>query len=160
LLFHTAHWRGEARTRTAARAARNAPLALRPGAPDISALPATLSERTPATDPLPPLRQNATYYATSYAAEVLTRPEPIVEEVGRDGADRPVMASVLDTLYYALGGDALSSEPVMTYYRGSECGPTVFSGFPLWYFTRSQQIQLVDFVLQRLWGLPRRPDPR
>jgi hypothetical protein len=36
----------------------------------------------------------------------------------------------------------------------------VFSGFPIWYFQRSQTIDLVDFVLQRLWGMSRRPVPR
>ena len=33
----------------------------------------------------------------------------------------------------------------------------VFSGFRVWYFRRNQCIQLVDFVLQDIWGLPRWP---
>jgi hypothetical protein len=48
----------------------------------------------------------------------------------------------------------------MTYYRGLECGPVMFSGFPIWYFQRAQAIQLVDFVLQQVWGLTRQPVPR
>jgi hypothetical protein len=38
--------------------------------------------------------------------------------------------------------------------------PLVFSGFPLWFFRRSQQIPVVDFVLQQLWGYTRQPVSR
>ena len=161
MLFHTAHWRSEVRTRTPMRATKNTLLSLpQPGTPDYSPLPAALLERTLASDPVPPLRSGGAFYATYYEGEVLSQPNRIVEEVGRDGQGRPVMGSVLDTLYYAQYGDALPNEPVMTCYRGAECGPVLFSGFPLWYFQRSQQVQLADFVLQRLWGLTRRPVPR
>lgn len=160
MVFHTAHWRSEIRTRSPMRAARNGRLQpIGPGAPDYAGLPATLLERTTASDPLPPLRSINAFYATSYKGEVLSQPNPIVEEVGSDPAS-PLMASVLDTLYFATFGDAGVQEPVMTYYRGLECGPVMFSGFPLWYFQRAQAIQLADFVMQQVWGLTRRPVPR
>ncbi|MEY4375340.1 MAG: hypothetical protein RL760_1507, partial [Candidatus Eisenbacteria bacterium] len=46
------------------------------------------------------------------------------------------------------------------YYHGREGPPFVFSGFPIWYFQRAQAISLLDFVLQRIWGLSRRPVTR
>jgi hypothetical protein len=48
----------------------------------------------------------------------------------------------------------------MTLYHGGENPTFVFSGFPVWYFQRAQAIPLVDFVLQRIWGLSRQPVPR
>jgi hypothetical protein len=161
MLFHTAHWRSEVRTRTPTRATKNTRLfPPGPGAPDYSPLPAVLLGRTLTSDPLPPLRSNNAFYATDYPGEVLSQPNRIVEEVGRDEDGRPQMASVLDTLYFATYGDAGPNEPIMTFYRGAECGSVVFSGFPIWYFQRAQAIQLADFLLQRVWGLSRRPVPR
>jgi hypothetical protein len=61
----------------------------------------------------------------------------------------------LDTLYLAVGASTPSPLPVMTYYHGFDSGPVVFSGFPPWYFRRSQAQGLVDFVLQDIWGLQR-----
>ena len=161
LMFHTAHWRSEIRTRTPVRASRNPSLRpTGPGAPDYSALPPTLVERTIATDPIPPLRSSFSYYTVGYRGEVLSQPNPIGEELDPGNGGPLQTFSVLDTLYFASQGDALATEPVMTYYRGLECGPVLFSGFPLWYFQRTQQIQLADFVLQRLWGMTRQPLPR
>jgi hypothetical protein len=160
MLFHTAHWRTEVRTRTPMRAARNSLLqSTGPGAPDYSSLPLTLLERTPATDPVPPLRGTTAFYATSYKGEVLSLPNPILEEMD-PGDGQPQLTSVLDTLYFATYGDAGVREPVMTFYRGRECGSVLFSGFPLWYFQRTQAIQVADFVMQRVWGLTRQPVPR
>ena len=160
MLFHTAHWRSEVRTRSPMRAARNSGLVPSgPGTPDYSTLPEALMERTATSDPVPPMRTINAFYATSYKGEVLSQPNPILEEVGTD-PEHPLTASVLDTLYFAAYGDAGVQEPVMTYYRGLECGPVIFSGFPIWYFQRAQAIQLVDFVMQRVWGLTRQPVPR
>jgi hypothetical protein len=105
------------------------------------------------------MRASNAFYATSYKGEVLSQPNPIVEDLGTD-PEHPLTTSVLDTLYYAAYGDAGAQEPVMTYYRGRECGPVLFSGFPVWYFQRAQAIQLVDFVMHQVWGLTRRPVPR
>jgi hypothetical protein len=156
LMYDSAHWRSEITVLKSARAVRS----LRavggwPGAPDYTQLPPELDEKTAETDPLPPLRANAVYLS-NYAAEHLTKAEHIVE---LDNPDPNVghAFSVLDTLYETQGGDSGSGWPVMTLYHGSENNTFVFSGFPPWYFQRAQTIQLVDFVLQRVWGLARNP---
>jgi hypothetical protein len=101
------------------------------------------------------LRANAVYLS-QYAAEHLTKPNNIVELDNPDpNVGQPI--ATLDTLYETIGGAAGSGWPVMTVYHGSENNTFVFSGFPLWYFQRAQSIQLVDFVLQRVWGLTRTP---
>ena len=114
--------------------------------------------KSPDTDPLPPLR-GSDFYLIGYPAEHLSQPDAVIEDTDPDPArDRP--ASALDTLYVTAGGAAGSNWPVMTLYHGTESTPFVFSGFPLWYFRRSQGIELVDFVLGRVWGLSRRSVPR
>jgi len=68
--------------------------------------------------------------------------------------------SVLDTLYESVGGQMGASRPVMTLYHGPSGQRQVFSGFPLWYWRRDEQIAIADFVLQKVWGIPRQPVPR
>ena len=73
--------------------------------------------------------------------------------------------SVLDTLMMLQGGNLRNpfdangnrtfQSVTMTYYHGLESPPVVFSGFNIWSFNRNDCIQLVDFVLQQIWGLPR-----
>jgi hypothetical protein len=154
LMHDAAHWRSEIKVLRSFRASRSARAAGGwPGAPDYSVLPDELLEKSIDTDPLPPLR-GGNFYATAYAAEVLSKPNIIVEGFAPDAI------STLDTLYETQGGEIGSGWPVMTLYHGGENAPFVFSGFPIWYFQRSQTIQLVDFVLQRVWGLERRPVAR
>ena len=73
---------------------------------------------------------------------------------------------VLDTLMYLQGGNLkntpdpqtglpLNQNATMTYYHGALTPPVVFSGFNIWSFNRNDIIQLVDFVMQQIWGLPR-----
>ncbi|MFI5370916.1 MAG: hypothetical protein ACHQ52_05095 [Candidatus Eisenbacteria bacterium] len=116
-------------------------------------------------DPVPPLRSPNDWYVTVVPAEVITVGDFIREAISPDG--NGPQFSTLDTLYVALGGPAGPNRPSMTYYHGRE-GPAaadslshnVFSGFPIWDFRRVQQIALVDFVLQELWGLTRDPVSR
>jgi hypothetical protein len=147
MLYHDAHWRSEISMKSPARAARPAGLVARPGGPDWSLLPAELREKTPGTDALPPMRTiPSLFYQLQYPGEVITQPDSLAG---------------LDTLYVATGGDLGTAQPpVMTCYRGPDSGPCVFSGFPLWYFQRAQAIQLLDFVLQQIWHLPRQPVAR
>ena len=160
LMFDAPHWRSEIVLKTPTGAARNQALKPAwPGAPDYSSLPAVLAARTTRTDPLPPERTSSAFYSGLFAGEVLSQPNPILEDLGSD-PDQPVLVPMLDTLYFATGGDAGQSMPIMTYYHGREGGPVVCSGFPLWYFQRAQAIQLADFVLQRIWGLSRQPVQR
>jgi hypothetical protein len=159
LMYDSAHWRSELTVLFSVRATRSArAVGGWPGAPDYSQLPPELAEHSVLTDPLPPLRANLSWPA-SYGAEYLTKPNSIIE------FDPPIPGvgvaySALDTLYETLGGQAGSGHPVMTLYHGADDNLFVFSGFPLWYFSRAHAIPLVDFVLQRIWGLTRRPVAR
>ncbi len=154
LMSDYAHWRSELRVANAFRATRNPGLTTGASTIDYSSLPPELLEKTASSDPLPPLR-TSNFYLTSYPAEHLTKPNTILEPQGA-GPDAP-LASVLDTVYTTFGGSAGTGWPLMTVYRGAEIQPLVFSGFPIWYFRQSDGTALVDFVLQRMWGMQRRP---
>jgi hypothetical protein len=136
--------------------------------PDYSKLPAEMRWKTEATDPLPPTRQpgSTLFYLTSYPCEYLIEPNSILEDVDPDpGIDHEQV--VLDTLMVSDGTVLLASPmpgyhdpsshkaPVMTYYHGSQANQFVFSGFAPWSYARQDCIQLVDFVLQDLWGMTR-----
>jgi hypothetical protein len=148
-----------------------------PGEPSYLRLAAdamTLAGREPGDpeDAPPPLRRpGSLWYQTLYSAELITVPNFILEDM--NGEERGGVISTLDSIYVA--GESYADRPVMTYYHGNDfqrAGPDgpigqnmeparfVFSGFPLWYFRRPQQIALVDFVLQDVWGLQRDPAPR
>jgi len=55
----------------------------------------------------------------------------------------------------ASGQLLLSPAPAMSYYHGANAQQFVFSGFAPWDFARAEGIQLVDFVLQDIWGMSR-----
>jgi hypothetical protein len=122
-----------------------------PGA--YGALPLTLDSRTTLTDPLPPTRTiSSQFYYTTRQVEFVTQPNVILESG----------ESVLDSLYVVQG----SSVPIgtgnvaMTVYHGSGGGQCIWTGFDLWTFQRNECIQLVDGVLQGIWGLSRAPVAR
>jgi hypothetical protein len=93
--------------------------------------------------------------------ELLTAPNKIGDP--KNPSPRHAMdIQALDTLYVATGevvphrtpsGDDAGLYPWMTYYHGAENGSVVFSGFGIWSFKRSQCQQLVDAVLEDMWGL-------
>jgi hypothetical protein len=122
-----------------------------PGAPDYSGLPPALTRRLAATDPLWPFRTSNQFYTTTCEGEYLSKPNLTVEDLDPD-PDVVQLGPGLDTLYTTPNG-----LPIMTYYHGRDNAPFVFSGFPLWFFSRAQAIQLGDWVLQSLWHLPRDP---
>jgi hypothetical protein len=134
------------------------------GGPTHAALPASLAYRTPATDPLPPLRTSSSqYYRSTAPVEFLQRENHVLEDVDVGiGLDEQ---STLDTLMVATGGGLpLPFENprnvVMTLYHGPRSPQgTVFTGFDLWTFRRPECRQVVDFVLQGLWGLAPAPQP-
>lgn len=120
-----------------------------PGAPNYGLLPTQMRMRTAANSPVPPLRTPATYYRTTVDAEYLSLQNFVIE----DGA------SVLDSLYRfdSFQLPTFSGKRVcMSYYHGHENPPVMFSGFDLWSFVRADCQTLVDFVLQNVWGLPKR----
>ena len=128
-------------------------------APNYLRLPEELAPRDPATDPLPASRVGnlrPQYYRTRYTCEYLIEPNFITEDVDTT-EDGVRIASTLDTLIEASSLVLLRSPaPTMTWYHGREANRFVFTGFAPWDFRRQDCIALTDFVLQDIWGLPRR----
>lgn len=124
------------------------------GPPNYSLLPADLNPKSAITDGEPPLHPGS--YPIEYTAEHIFR-ETFIREDYNDDPDLVAEYSTLDTLYLTRGGSAPANAPVMTYYHGRENQHFVFSGFNFWYWRRTQCIELVDWVLQQVWGLQRDP---
>jgi hypothetical protein len=113
-----------------------------PSPPDYSLLPANLDPKNSATDPPPPLRQPDTFWLrTNYNAEYISRPTLI-----RDYNDGPMSL----TRPAFTPRTALLNSPV---YHGRDRA-VVFSG-PTSGRRRTECLQLVDWVLQSVWGIPR-----
>ena len=89
----------------------------------------------------------------------------VANAAGTTAFDQLTMGSVLeeevlDTLYVANGPSLPDptenpANVVMSYYHGHDSTPFVFTGFNIWGYRRQDCAQLIDFVLQRLWGLSR-----
>ena len=136
-------------------------------------LPVALSPRQPASDPLWPFRMPSDFYIGNPVfstwgvyLEYLSKPDRIID----DWNPAPRCArdvSVLDTLMVATGAPLPMPgadpavdrvvNPVMTRYRGRDCGSVVFSGFDCWTWSRAHCAGLVDAVLQGVWQLQRDP---
>jgi hypothetical protein len=165
LMYDLARWQSEFRatslpadpTRFAGR------FQSRPGAAEythhLAELPTHMEYKSRQTDPRPPTRdRDSDFYRTVVTAEFMDLANQIVEDVSED-PEHTDEQSVLDTLY-AEGGVRYQQDRriLMTYYHG----PTVpqgflFSGFDIWTWQRSQCQSLVDFVLTRIWNVPRHP---
>jgi len=114
-------------------------------------------------DSLPPTRtsaQSVQYFGiTTYDLEYMTQDNYILEDISTD-PNVVHQVSVLDTLMDVRGSGLALANPelvAMTYYHGVQRPDFIFSGFPLWLWTRPECIQLVDFVMQDIWHLPRNP---
>jgi hypothetical protein len=184
-MYDFAHWRSRIEIGPRARSARlnwqypkfnsQTPSRGYPGEPSYGRLAANAMALTPRQQGLPdddppPLRRPDGWYLVEYDAEMLTNPNFIIEDMNGElpGGD----LSTLDTIYVSQEAQSLYLDrPIMTYYHGRDFqkmvfgGDTVemeparfvFSGFPVWFFSRPQQIALVDFVLQDVWKLQRDP---
>jgi hypothetical protein len=147
--------------------------------PDYSVMPLRLGRKTAADDPAPPNRDKTSFFNAvgAFSLEFMTPANPgllknaIIEDIDPD-PDVTNNVSMLDTLLIAAlnisgvpgenedlsqGGKNYRSFPVMTYYHGLDSAPFVVSGFDLWTFSRKDLINLVDFVFQQVWGLPKEP---
>lgn len=161
-MYDLVHWRSEITSGSISQGAPPPrPPGGWPGAPDYSRLPGYLFEKNPTDDPIDVYAPNRTnpsdYFQTGFTGEALTKDNVVTDTDPVTGA--PLAA--LDTLYMTAGGGLGSSiRPFMTYYHGQESQPLVFSGFPLWYWSRPQQIAVIDWVLQDVWGLTRTNVPR
>ena len=126
----------------------------RPGI--YAGLPEEMQAKDPSTDDFPPNRAPvfSNFYINQFELEFLSAPNEILEDLDPGPAED--LQSTLDTLYLAsarsLQPDSVQKNVVMTYYHGGDNTPFILTGFNLWTFRRTQCQQLVDFVLQQLWG--------
>ncbi len=135
-------------------------------------LPARLQRHSEAAgDSFPPNRtfNSGDFYYETIPVEYLSAPNDVQEDV--DPSPRESWAPVLDTLYRCLGPTVLGpaynpANACMTVYPSRDLwgvgdfpwGPSVIAtGFDVWSWQRTQCQGVVDFVLQRLWGLPKSP---
>ncbi len=158
-------WRSEIQAKTIAQAQKPPhPINRGGSALDYSSLPDYLFEKSPDTDPFATYAPNRTnqsdFYQTAHAGEGITKPNEVTED--RDFAPDVIrMEAVLDTVYESVGGQLGSQRPIMTVWHGGRNGQVhVFSGFQLWYWRREYQLAIVDWVLQKGWGIPRENVPR
>jgi len=152
LVWDGPHLRSEVSVTNGIQAAR-ALGRLEPSPGPYGTLPPTLDPRTSTSDPLPPTRTiPSQFYFSTRPVEFLSQPNSILE----------AGVSVLDSLYVVSGASVPigTANVAMTVYHGSETGECVWTGFDLWNFQRGQCIQLVDGVLQGIWGLSRDPVAR
>jgi len=160
-MFDVFAWKSEIAARSTTQAQMPShPIGRSSDSPDYSGLPDYLFEKsrdTDAIDVFAPYRlSDSDFYQSVMLGEGLNKPNEILED--RD-PDPNVLRqeSVLDTLYEAVGGQLGTGKPIMTvWHGGTNHQRQVFSGFPLWYWRRDEQIAIADWVLQKLWGLPRR----
>jgi hypothetical protein len=130
--------------------------------PDYNQLPALMRTKQLARgDSLPPTRpvaDQSKFYNTTgtFDVEYMTQPNYIIEDMDPNPF-AVTEASALDTLMDARGGSLAQTgnEAVtMTWYHGVGTPDFVFSGFSPWLWTRSDDQQIVDFVLQQIWKVP------
>jgi hypothetical protein len=171
-MYDLAHWRSEFRFAgpLSVQVTRAPfPVGGARGGPGYSRLPATLVSKREAGDPLPPLRDQTTFYAptNTHYLEYLSQPNEIPGDWGASVRGAPGPSS-LDTLMVATG-PALPPQgadpamdrvvnPVMTCYHGRDHGSVVFSGFDAWSWSRADCVRLVDVVLGDVWGLTKAPE--
>jgi hypothetical protein len=157
-------WRSEITARSFAQATKpDHPIGRGSDSPDYSTLPDYLFEKSVDTDDINVYGPNrigtSDFYQSSQVGEGLTKPNDVLEDQDPD----PYvvhMEAVLDTIYESVGGQLGSTRPVMTLMHSASGKPQVFTGFQLWYWQRGEQIPIVDWVLQTLWGIPRSNVPR
>ena len=182
LMYDGAHWHSEMTVQVSPSNIVKSPAAVggwsNPGrnyvgtitAPDYSLLPLQMRPKDITLgDSLPPTRlasQAPSFYQPGISLEVeyLDQPNVISEDMDPD----PLVdheAAALDTLFELRNGSLSTNmtgfRPVaMTYYHGTQGPQFVFTGFNIWTYSRQDDIKLVDFVLQQVWGLNRSPIDR
>jgi hypothetical protein len=181
LMYDAAHWQSELASQTVALNATSvikstaAPATpwTSPGwnfrrpvsSPDYSRIPATMRRKLLSIgDSMPPTRTNsstdqARFYSPTgtFDIEYMTQPNFIIEDADSD-AFAVHEVSMLDTLMdgkgFSLANTAAVRTVAMTYYHGINSPEFVFSGFDIWRWHRSDNQDLVDFVLNGIWRLP------
>ena len=113
-------------------------------------------------DSLPPQRFASDYFLNQPITdlEYLSKANRIVEDVDPSplGIDEQ---STMDTLYYATGSSLVDTsyndyDVCMTVYDGPAYPhPIIFTGFNLWFWTKSDCRALIDAVVHDMWGYSR-----
>jgi hypothetical protein len=128
-------------------------------------LPVQLAKKDPVTDPIYPYRSYNDFYRGDIFIEFISL-ENYITELQAPSPQRPdslVEVSTLDTLYLVYGpvywpkmlNATEGVNAMMTVYHGADNTELVFSGHDIWNFRRPDCVGLVDFVLNRMWGLQR-----
>jgi hypothetical protein len=154
--YDIAHWRVSVRRTAGALQFRRSLGRLESNPGVYAQLPASLQIKSLAAgDSIPAWRTTSDYYPQTLDAEAISGPVRLVEDLDPDPLQEDLQ-STLDTLYTVTGG-ILTSAVAMTVYHGNENGRVITTGFNLWSFRSSQLRQLVDVVLQGVWGMSRHP---
>jgi hypothetical protein len=160
-IYDHAHWRSELKQFRITNGRIRRHLGRLEGSPGVYAgLPVEIQVKSPATDPFPPNRAliPSVFYQTQVDIEFLSASNEILEDQD-PRANHEDFQSTLDSLYSAtaptLQPDSVLQSVVMTWYHGQDNPPFLMTGFNIWNFRRQHCAQLVDFVLQQLWGLTR-----
>ena len=166
-MYDIAKWQSEFKVKKAVASVSKSVGRFRSTA-QYAGLPDRLEAKTAGSDPLSmeaPTRSSSEFYQIGLEIEYLSLENFVIQDVDPD-ADLVDEQSTLDTLYRVRGSTLPDPQPdpaasprfvIMTYYHGPppQNQTSVHSGFALWFFKRSQSQQLVDFVLQNIWGLPK-----
>ena len=158
--YDAVHWRSEIRPNSGVFSIRRSlgRLAAAPGA--YASFPDLLQPRSLAAgDSMPPWRTNTgDFYLSVFDLEAMELPDSILENYGTPQEDD--VRSTLDTLFTVSGGTYPAGSVVMTVYHGKDNPRVIATGFDLWSYNRRQLQQVVDAVLQGIWGLaPQGPRP-
>jgi hypothetical protein len=164
LMYDVFGWQSEITARSVAQASKPShPMRYPARLPDVTSLPDYLFEKSVETDPIatygPNRLSQSDFYQTAHTGEGLSKANELVRDMDPD-PNVVRNESVLDTLYETVGGQIGAGKPIMTVMHAANGKRQVFSGFQLWYWRREQQIAISDWVLQKLWGLPRANVPR
>jgi len=138
----------------------------RPRPIEYTRVPARMRPKSAALgDAYPPNRPilNGVFYVINFDIEYLSLRNDILEDVNPDLLIVDEQ-STLDTLFRATGVTLLGPQQnfanvSMTRYVGQRYTKVLFSGFNIWNFARVDCKNLVDAVLQDMWGLTYLPPP-
>ena len=160
-VYDAMHWRSDVRPASGALQLRRSLGRLNSTPGGYGRFPASLNPRSLAAgDSFPTSRTNSgDFYVTTMDVETMTLPNPIVEDVD-PSPDHEELESVMDTVYSASGGILPPNSTIMTLVHGTENTRIIVSGFDLWSYQKVQLRQVVDGVLQGIWGMTRRTSPQ
>ena len=154
-IYDLAGWRSELRASSGVFTVRRS-LGRFEGTGAYSQFPDALAPKSLAAgDTLPAWRtSNGEFFVSTWNLESLDLPARVTEAI-----DSVTSVSTLDTLYSVTGGLLPPNSTIMTVYHGSKTPRVIATGFDLWTWNRTRLIQVVDGVLQGLWGMVRSGPP-